>query len=387
MDVKSTAKSITNGDSGYNALENALNKGTGQKGFSLVQIEDLIWDINKSKKSSMSLDQAIKHFIDVVDKDNNRITRSDITGYEHDDKSLLRKNVIIGGRRDIFDRQVIKSIFDDDSTTRGNSSETSGKETTAEVNPKTKKAYEDSIKKHTVNRKQSSEWKTLSLPKGEATVQYESLTRPENGFITKNIDTDGADYIMVIKSGGRKHRTFDDPQKHFGTDIAESKVLGYVGDTDKAIMLLNVRDLDSFDIKIGDASVQIVRIKTNQKLKVLSGSAIDDELLETDDDHESADKTTAWKNGKGKGKAVTKDTIEHRRVESPSNSFFTLYADDESAKDGKPNIERIDKYIDASATYWYGGDDSAYLLRPGEAADTKNTDGSGNGAIMHIGIA
>ena len=55
MSVKSIANRIRNGTSEYNDLENALNQGAGQKGFSLEQIEDLIWDNTFSKSSLLKI--------------------------------------------------------------------------------------------------------------------------------------------------------------------------------------------------------------------------------------------------------------------------------------------------------------------------------------------
>lgn len=55
--------------------------------------------------------------------------------------------------------------------------------------------------------------KARGLPAGSAQVQYESLDRHYKG----SISTSDADYILVIKSGGKKHNSIDHPETFFGT--------------------------------------------------------------------------------------------------------------------------------------------------------------------------
>lgn len=225
-------------------------------------------------------------------------------------------------------------------------------------------------KRYDVKRPNKSAWHTYTHNGKAATVQYESLGRPSSGVIQK----DGAKYILVIKSGGRVHRAIS--KDHFGA--TGGSFVGYAGSKDKAIALLNVSGNSAFRINTGDSSMQLIRIKTVHALSVISGSAIDDELVKGDPDHNSDDRTTMW----ASGKATNAEFIEHRRVEAinNSNNFFTLYADDESSKP-----ERVTKFGNLSTVYWYGGDDSAYLLNPGKK-ECPSCNGTGNGAILHIRI-
>lgn len=221
-------------------------------------------------------------------------------------------------------------------------------------------------KRFNVSRNQTSPWSSLDLPKGTADVQYESLGRPYKGPVS----TDGADYILIIKSGGKQHNSIDNPESFFGTK--DGDILGVTGSKDKGTMLIDVKDLDKIQMDTGNASVQIIRIKTDEELTVLNDGrgALDNDLV---------------RGGRSKSDAAIRRlgySIEHRRVEAwnDDDNFFTVYADDESKYD-----HRVEKYGDASEIYYYGGDDSAYLMPPGARADKKGS-GSGNGAIIHIGV-
>jgi hypothetical protein len=230
----------------------------------------------------------------------------------------------------------------------------------------TTKTETDSVR-YDVGRTEKSNWHTVDLPEGSVDVQYESLDRPFKG----GIPTDGADYILVIKSGGKSHDSIDDPGNFFGTQDGEQ--IGFTGSKDKGMMLIKVDDLDSIQMDTGNSSVQIVRIKTDEELTVLNNGsgALDNDLV---------------RGGKGYSQSEVNKlgySTEHRRVEAwdSPNSFFTVYADDESKYD-----HRVDKYGGASDVFFYGGDDSAYLMPPGAQADTRGG-GSGNGAIMQLGFA
>lgn len=221
--------------------------------------------------------------------------------------------------------------------------------------------------RHNVSRTEKSPWSTLNLPEGTAEVQYESLDRPYKGAVS----TAGADYILIIKSGGKTHNSIDNPQSFFGT--RDGDLVGVTGSKDKGMMLIKVDDLDKIQMDTGDSSVQIMRIKTDETLTVLNdgSGALDNDLV---------------RGGKGASREAINRlgySIDHRRVEAwnDDKNFFTVYADDESKYD-----HRVKKYGDASEIFYYGGDDSAYLLPPGARADKKG-EGSGNGAIIHIGVA
>lgn len=216
-----------------------------------------------------------------------------------------------------------------------------------------------------VSRGEVSGWSTLDLPKGTADIQYESLGRPFSG----SVSTEGADYILFIKSGGKVHDEIADPEKFFGT--RDGEILGVTGSKDKGTMLVDVRELDRIDVNTGNSSVQIMRIKTTESLTVLNngGGALDNDLV---------------RNGRSRSdEAIDRlgYSIAHRRVEAwnDGDNFFTVYADDESKHD-----HRVEKYGAASAVYYYGGDDSAYVMPPGARAETGS--GSGNGAIIHLGV-
>ena len=137
-------------------------------------------------------------------------------------------------------------------------------------------------------------------------------------------------------------------------------------------MLVYVRDLDKINMDTGDSSVQIMRIRTDETLTVLNDGkgALDNDLVQGD-------------RSSSRDAIIRLDySIDHRRVEAwnQDNNFFTVYADDES-KYG----HRVKKCGDASEIFYYGGDDSAYLLPPEAQADTRGK-GSGNCAIIHIGV-
>jgi hypothetical protein len=350
----------------YHELGEALKK------FSTEQVRDLIHDIYNNK-GTLSLEEAIEQFIKAVGKDEDGIDYDDIMKYEglvRDDDDIRAENP-----DDVFNGDVIKSILG----TSGSSSDDDEDEEEVsgggggDGNEEEEVSGDDDGYK--VDRGEKSKWHKTKLNDKNVEFQYESLERPFKG----DVSTGDADYIMVIKSGGKEHRTIT--EDHFG--VTGGDVVGYAGSKDKAVMLVNVRDLDNINIDTGDSSVQIIRIKTDEDLTVLGGSAIDDELVKGSNTDNDDDDTTVWKNGE----AVNKENIEHRRVESPygydDGAFFTIYADDET----KEGTSRTNKLIRSSQTYWGGGDDTAYLLEPGQTADPTGGGGSGNGAILHIGIA
>lgn len=236
-----------------------------------------------------------------------------------------------------------------------------------EVVPANGGGQSGSGQRYDVRRTQASEWSDVTFDEGSAEIQYESLDRPYRG----SIDTDGADYILIIKSGGKQHHSIDNPTRFFGTN--DGDIVGVTGSKDKGMMLIDVAELDQIDMNTGNSSVQIMRIRTDEELTVLNDGrgALDNDLV---------------RGGSGYSREAVEQLgydIDHRRVEAwnDSDNLFTIYADDESKYD-----HRVEKYGGVSEVFYYGGDDSAYVLPPGAQADTRGS-GSGNGAIIHLGVA
>lgn len=171
-------------------------------------------------------------------------------------------------------------------------------------------------------------------------MQYDKLPRGFNG----SIPTDDADYIAIIKSGGR------DPKKAINEDsfrASGGNVVGMTGSADKGILLLDTRGQSDINIDVGESAVQFVRIKTDKNLQVDNngGGALDPSL--------------------GEG---------NRLIATEAGSDFSIYGDDESKYS-----DRVKELQAASTVDFYNGDDSAYILSSGENAGNK-----GNGSIMQI---
>ncbi|MFT6213212.1 MAG: hypothetical protein ACJARD_001346 [Alphaproteobacteria bacterium] len=397
---------VRNTDGIYNFLNPVLGQLTD------AQLQDLAHDIYKSK-GTLSFNDAMQKFIQKISGSDGVFQLNDLINAQSNGQNLLRKKASDIGkhRRDIFDRNVISDIINDSQVsslsngsgnTQSQNSDTNMDEEDANNNPnsgtKSRRIAnpdnEDPIPpapapaladqnppsappveagsntRFNVSRGNKSAWHTETFPQGNVEMQYESLERPYRGPVA----TDGADYIMIIKSGGRVHNKINNPQDYFGTNDGE--MIGYSGDKDKGMMLIKVSDLDKINMETGNSSVQIIRIKTDQELTFLNngGQAIDDELLDT-----------RTSNGDQTAQRAAGGTIAHRRVNAfnQGNSFFTIYADDESQEEDNP--DRVRKYSDASRMTYYGGDDSSYLMAPGAQADPKGK-GSGNGAIGHLGF-
>lgn len=167
-----------------------------------------------------------------------------------------------------------------------------------------------------------------------------------------NISTDGADYIVVIRSLGRTQTELD--EGYF--DSSGGTVVGTTGSKDKAMQLIDVKDVGSINLSDTNGT-QILKIDTDGKALKLDNGTSGSNPLNGALDPDLGNSTNSIKRDGG--------------------SDFAIYADDESKFD-----DRVAKLKAGSSTSFYSGDDSAYILE-----DTTPVDVRGNGAIMQLSYA
>jgi hypothetical protein len=185
----------------------------------------------------------------------------------------------------------------------------------------------------------------------------------------------GANYVLMSISSGSVHRPI--ANENWYEVSAPSKVVGYAGDKDKSVALIKLEPGETFKFASHD-EIQLSWIDSPRDLKVLNDKApaLDDELIAGDDNEDRVDTSL-------------RGAITHRRVEAWSNSAsaFAYYSDDESNPGEHP--ERVEKFIDYSYLTFQSGDDSPYILAPGQSLESnpnKKGIGNGNGAIIQIGF-
>ena len=161
---------------------------------------------------------------------------------------------------------------------------------------------------------------------------------------------------MITISAGKKHTDIGNPNDFYG--VKGGEIIGYSGDKDKSVALVKVDNPNNFSVKGGNRSMQLTWINTDKDLTVLNNKALalDDEVVKAGD-------------------------AQHRRVETWDDAFFGYYADDES-----DYLGRLGKFGDSATHVFDGGDDSGYLYEADTRSDKDGTGGSGNGAMLQIGI-